>query len=208
MRNQEWYAALPQLHPLDFAEFVLRLLGRDAVHGETTLGVVDEAEVLACLLDGDDVHVAGWVGWVGAHFAVDFDEALHDDCFGLAGVEGVLEAGYPFSSVFVFLSVTCKLDKTTIPISDEDDQGHAIPQFVRTWACFRRICTAQLVEQPMRWRRQPLLMLLWPSTHVCGGVSRLWDWSCLAAMRLEFRSASRNGFADSWVLATKSLALN
>ena len=91
MRNQEWYPALPQLHPLDLAQLVLRLFFRDAVHGETTLGVVHESKVLARLLDADDVHVAGWVGGVGAHFAVDFDEALHHDGFGFAGVEGVLE---------------------------------------------------------------------------------------------------------------------
>ena len=45
MRNQEWDAALAQLHPLDLAELVLSLLASDAVDGETALGVVDEAEV-------------------------------------------------------------------------------------------------------------------------------------------------------------------
>ena len=92
MRNQEWNAALAQLHPLDLAQLVLCLLFRDAVDGEAALGIVDEAEVLASLLDTDHVHEAGWVGWVGAHFTIDFDEALHDDCFGFAGIEGVFEA--------------------------------------------------------------------------------------------------------------------
>ena len=92
MRNQEWYPPLAQLHPLHLAQLVLRLFGRDAVHGEAALGVVDEAEVLARLLDADHVHVAGGVGGVGAHFAVDFDEALHYDGFGFAGIEGIFEA--------------------------------------------------------------------------------------------------------------------
>lgn len=90
MRNQEWDAALAQLHALDLAQLVFGLLGGDAVHGEAALGVVDEPEVLARLLDRDHVHVAGRVGGVGAHFAVDFDQALHDDRFGLARVESVL----------------------------------------------------------------------------------------------------------------------
>ena len=60
--------------------------------GEAALGVVDEAEVLAGLLDADDVHEAGRVGWVGAHFAVHADQPLHHDGFGFARVEGVFEA--------------------------------------------------------------------------------------------------------------------
>lgn len=91
MRNQEWDAALAQLHPLDLAELVLGLLASDAVDGETALGVVDEAEVLASLLDGDNVHEASRVGRVGADLAVDLDEALHDDGLHLATVEGVLQ---------------------------------------------------------------------------------------------------------------------
>lgn len=91
MRNQEWYAALSKLYPLHFAELILRFLAGDAVDCEAALGIVDEAEVLARLLDGDNVHEAGWVGRIGANFAVDFDEALHDDCLGFAGIERVLQ---------------------------------------------------------------------------------------------------------------------
>jgi hypothetical protein len=91
VRNQEWDPALAQLHALDLAKLVFGLLGLDAVHGEATLGVVDETEVLAGLLDCDHVHVAGRVGRVGADLAVDLDEALHQDGLGLASVEGVLE---------------------------------------------------------------------------------------------------------------------
>lgn len=73
MRNQEWHSPFAELHALDFGELVLGLLGCDAVHGEATFGVVDEAEMLASLFDGDDVHEAGGVGCVGADFAVHFD---------------------------------------------------------------------------------------------------------------------------------------
>ena len=92
VRNQEWDAALAKLYSLDLAQLVLCLLFSDAVDGETALGVVDEAEVLASLLDGDDVHEAGWVGRIGADFAIDLDQALHDNRLGLAAIEGVLQA--------------------------------------------------------------------------------------------------------------------
>lgn len=92
MRNQEWNAALAQLDALNLAQLVLGLLFGDAVDGEAAFGVVDESEVLARLLDADDIHEASRVGRIGAYFAVDFDEALHHDCLCLAGVEGVFEA--------------------------------------------------------------------------------------------------------------------
>lgn len=91
MRDQEWDAALAQLYSLDLAELVLCLLLCDAVDGKTALGVVHKAEVLAGFLDGYDIHEAGWVGWVGADFAIDFDQALHDNLLDLAAVECILQ---------------------------------------------------------------------------------------------------------------------
>lgn len=92
MRNQEWDSALAQLHASDFAQLVFGLLVRDAVYGEAALGVVDEAEVLAGLLDGDNVHETGGVGLLGADFVVDLDETLHEDGIDLAAIESVLES--------------------------------------------------------------------------------------------------------------------
>jgi len=92
MRNQEWDATLASLYSLDLAQLVLRLLSGDAVDGETALGVVDETEVLASLLDGDDIHETSWVGSVGANLAVDLDKTLHDNGLGLAGVERILQS--------------------------------------------------------------------------------------------------------------------
>ncbi len=73
MRDQEWDSALAQLNSLDLAKLIFGLLGLDSVDGETTLGVVDEAEVLASLLDTDDIHEAGWVGGIGANLAINLD---------------------------------------------------------------------------------------------------------------------------------------
>lgn len=159
MRNQEWDAALAQLYSLDLAQLVLCLLFSDAVDGETALGVVDETEVLACLLDGDDVHVAGWVGRIGADLAIDLDQALHDNCLGLTAIEGVLQTIGEDMSVWILLLLDdlCVLAgwqvlEYGIPVANEDDQRHAVAQLVRTWRGLGRIATAELVEQPVRWR--------------------------------------------------------
>lgn len=158
MRNQEWDAALAQLYSLDLAQLVLCLLFSDAVDGETALGVVDKTEVLACLLDGDDVHVAGWVGRIGADLAIDLDQALHDNRLGLAAIEGVLQTiGEDMSVWMLLLDDLCVLAgwqvlEYGIPVANEDDQRHAVAQLVRTWRGLGRIATAELVEQPVRWR--------------------------------------------------------
>ena len=129
MRDQEWDSTAAELDALDLAELVLSLLGLDAVDSEAALGVVDEAEVLASLLNGDDIHVAGGVGHVGADLAIDLDEALHQDRLGLAVVERIFET-----------------------VADEDDQGHAVAELVRTGRRLGSVSTAELVEQPVRWR--------------------------------------------------------
>ena len=91
MRNQEWYTALPQLHSLDFCEFVFCLFSGDSMDGEATLRVIDETKVLSCLLDGNNVHEASWVGGVGADFSVNFYQTLHDNGLGFAAVESILQ---------------------------------------------------------------------------------------------------------------------
>ena len=91
VRNQEWDPALAELNTLDLAELVLSLLSLDAVDGETALGVVDETEVLAGLLETDDIHEASGEGDVGADLAVNLDQTLHHDGLDLATVQGVLE---------------------------------------------------------------------------------------------------------------------
>ena len=63
----------------DLEELVGRLLLGDAVDGEAALDVVEQTEVLARLLDGDDIHESSREGLVGADLAIDFDQALLDD---------------------------------------------------------------------------------------------------------------------------------
>ena len=91
MRNQEWDSTFSQLHPLDLAQLVFCLFSRNVVYCEATFGVVDEAEVLASFFNGDHIHEASRVGYVGADFAIDLDKALHDNGFRLSRIEGILE---------------------------------------------------------------------------------------------------------------------
>jgi len=90
VRDQEWDSALAQLNSLDFAQLVFRLLSLNSVDGETALGVVNQTEVLASLLDADDIHKSGWVCGIGSDFSIDLDQTLHDDGLGLARVESIL----------------------------------------------------------------------------------------------------------------------
>jgi len=109
MRNQEWDSSSSELYSLDLAQLVFGFCRLDAVDREAAFGVVDKSEVLAGLVDRDHVHVASWVCGVCSDFAIDFDETLHDNLLDFTAIESVLET-----------------------ISDEDDEGEAVAEFVRT----------------------------------------------------------------------------
>lgn len=156
MRDQEWDSGTAKLDALDLAELVLGLLGLDAVDSEAALGVVDKAEVLASLLDADDVHEARGEGEVGADLAIDLDETLHEDRLGLAVVQGVLEA-----------------------VADEDDQGHAVAVLVRTGRGLGGVDTGQLVQEPVGGGAKALLVLL----AIVHEVSIHPSWRCRPAAR-------------------------
>ena len=62
------------------------------MNGEPALGIIDKTEIFASFLNRYDIHEASRVGGVGSDFAVDFDEALHHDGFGLTTVESILQS--------------------------------------------------------------------------------------------------------------------
>jgi len=115
---------------------------------ESALNVVDKAEELVCLLKGNDIHEASWIGVVGSDLAVNLDQALSAnlDCF-LIG-QSVLET-----------------------VSQEDDGRQALAQLVWTWAWSWRKDAAQLVQHPVLWRMETLHML--PSSSVTHFVTSL-----------------------------------
>ena len=92
VRDQEWYASSSNLHSLDLAKLVFGLSLFNAVNGEATLDIVDETEVLASLVNGDDIHEAGGVCGIGANFSIDLDEALHKNHGDLLAGDGVLQS--------------------------------------------------------------------------------------------------------------------
>jgi len=174
MRNQVWNTTLAELNSLDLAQLVLGLLASDAVDGKATLGVVDEAEVLAGLLDGDDIHETSWVGSVSADLAVDLDEALHDNGLGLATVKGVLQ---PVEILLVGMSRD-PIVRERAPVADEDDQRHAVSELVRTWRGLWCVGTGEFVQKPVAWCRQAVLVLSWSTSHVCDLTSGIEDVRC------------------------------
>jgi len=114
------------------------------VDGVSALGIVDEAEVLASLLEGNDVHEAGGVGDIGADLAVNLDEALHEDGPRLAVVQGILKA-----------------------VADEDNEGKALSLLVRAGRGLGSVGTRKLVEKPVGRGAQALLVLLTTRQKPC-----------------------------------------
>lgn len=161
VRNQEWDPALAKLDTLDLAELELSLLGLDAVDGEAALGVVDETEVLAGLLERDDVHETSGEGGVGADLAVDLDQTLHHDGLDLTTVESVLQTIRELVPVIRNTSDTEYASGVQIvPVADEDNQGQAVTELVRTGGGLGRIGAGHFVQQPVRGRAKALLVLL------------------------------------------------
>ena len=158
MRNQEWDPAFTQLHTLDPAELVFRLLSLNAVDGEATLCVVDQAEVLARLFDRDNVHESGRVGHVGTDFAVNFDQTLHDDRLGFAVVQSVLETNHSSVSFFELLGFHT-FSGAVLPVANENDQRETVPSLVRSGRRLGSIGSGHLVQEPVAGRTKALLVL-------------------------------------------------
>jgi len=107
MRNQVWDSPFAHLHSLDLAEFVFRLSLFNAMDCETTFGIVDQTEVLAGLVNGDDIHITRRVGDISSDLAINLDETLHQDSSGFTIVERVLQT-----------------------VSEKNNQGEAVALFL------------------------------------------------------------------------------
>lgn len=137
-----------ELGLLDLEKLVAALLGGDAVNDEAALDIVENAEVLAGLLDGDNVHEAGGVGGLGADLAVNLDQALSGDRNDLAAGKSVLQA-----------------------VTQKDDQRKGLTDLVRARGRAGCIGTGQLVEHPGGWGGEPLHVLS-GTTDLSGGELR------------------------------------
>jgi hypothetical protein len=163
VRNQEWDPALAKLGTLHLSELIFCLLGLDPMNGESALGVVDQAEVLASLLDGNDVHETSRVGRIGADLSVDLDETLHHDGLGLTGIEGVLQSDANTFLLAIYPIILFKnLESWPMdePVTDKYDQWQTVPKFVRTRGRARSIGSGHFVQEPVLRRTKALLVLL------------------------------------------------
>lgn len=86
---QMGYHSLASLFGSNFAELVLGLGGGDPVDSESTLDVVDDSEVLASLLDLDNVHESSGVLMVGSDPTINLDVTVLKDVLYLLQSHGV-----------------------------------------------------------------------------------------------------------------------
>jgi len=125
------------------AQLELSLLGGDTVHNKAALLVVEDAEVLAGLLQRDDIHEAGGVARIGANLAVDLHEALEGDVHDLLAGESVLKT-----------------------VAQKEDEREALAQLVGTGSWAHGVSTTELVEHPVLRGCDALQMLLWATNHL------------------------------------------
>lgn len=107
MSHQVWDSFHPHSALPPFAQVVLCLFHWDAVNSKTALGVTDQAEMLPCLLDTNDIHKSSRVCDSHSNLAINCDEALHMYLLYLISSQRVLEF-----------------------IPEEDDQGKTFPKLV------------------------------------------------------------------------------
>lgn len=129
-------AASGGVHVVDAAELGGGLSGTNLHELEAALGVVHDAEGVAGLGDGDDVHEAGGELGVGALAAIDVDEALAEDHAVLAHVEGVLEA-----------------------VAQDDAEGKALAELVGASSGLGGEDAGELAEHPVLGREEALEVL-------------------------------------------------
>jgi len=128
---------------VDPAHLVGSLVSRDLAKDETTLGVVQQAEVLLGLLQADNIHKSRRELGISADLAINLDQTLNEDGLGLLVVESVFEA-----------------------VTEHDDEREAFPQLVRTSGRTRSPDTGKLVEHPVRRRSDALHMTLGSASHL------------------------------------------
>ena len=106
-----WDLVLAERFTDNLAEFELRLFFLDADRLEASLDVVEDAEVLAGLIDGDNVHETKGEAMVSPDAVVNLDVValVSADLEGFKTVEGVLQS-----------------------LAEKGSQGQALSQLVRS----------------------------------------------------------------------------
>ena len=125
MCDQVWDSASSELDSFDLAKLELRLFSSNAMDSEAPLGIVNQSKMLSRLLYRDHILETGGVCSIRADFAVDADQALHDNSSNFAAIESILEA---------IIAVRRRAQKYGMhaPIPEKDNQGHAVAKLMRT----------------------------------------------------------------------------
>lgn len=133
---------------------------------------------------------------IRSNFAINLDEALHQDRSSLSSIQGILQS-----------------------VSKEDDQGEAVAEFLSKRQCLiisardsstdmrprRRLGSVRarkLVQQPVRRRTETLLVLLRTATHLD---RKLWErWTANARSQRQ-----KTNFGKLWdcakILSTRPI---
>jgi len=127
----------------DTAELEVSLNIVDLVKNELTLGGVEETEVLASLLDGDDIHETSGVVELGADLTVNLDVAALDDGEGLLAGKRVLQA-----------------------VTEDEGNGEALTDLVGTSGGTGSPDTTKLGEHPVLGSGEALHMFLMTLHHL------------------------------------------
>jgi len=127
---------------LHAAQFELGVVLYDTVQDKATLDIVQQAEVLAGLLNGDNVHEAGWVVHVAANLVIDLNLAIHDNHLTFSACKTVFET-----------------------VAQQHQKGDALAKFVRASGWARGPDATKFAEHPMLWGIEPLHVLLRSARH-------------------------------------------
>jgi len=115
------------LERFDTAQFEFGFFGvLDTVEDETALVIVQETVLFISVGNTDNVHETSGVVHVSADFAVDFNQASHDNSLGLFASQGVLQT-----------------------VLQDEAHREAISHFVRTGRRARGPGTTQFVKHPV-----------------------------------------------------------
>ena len=138
-----WNLVFAHALSLDFAELESCFFGVDAHWLETTLDVVQDAEVLAGFWDLDNIHKAKWEAWVSSNFVVNFDISVSV----AADFDRVLAGERVFESVL-----------------QKHGKGNALSEFVGSSRWTGCINSLQFFQTPVGWCVHSLHMLSWSSS--------------------------------------------
>ena len=127
---------------LDATQLVLGLVLLDFMQDEPSLGIVEQTEEIAGLLEGDDVHETRGVVVVSSHLAVDLDATLHANLLAFLPGQGVLET-----------------------LAQDDGDGEALALLVGSGGGLGRPDAAHLAEIPVSGRIEALEVLLRSASH-------------------------------------------